>query len=169
MKPEISSLSDELVSLRLLAEGDLPTTLAWRNSDDARKWFINSAKIEWPNHLSWFNSYKEKNNDFVFIIESNGALVGQCAVYGVDHTTHKAEVGRFLAGPEHAGKGYIKRGCKLLIRICWEQLSLEKIFLEVLKDNTRAINLYEKLGFREVATRDNLKIFELNRRDEQSQ
>lgn len=164
MKRAIHPISDELVTLRLLAEGDLPTTLAWRNNDEARKWFINSDKIELSNHLKWFGSYKEKTNDFVFVVEANGSLVGQCAVYGIDGTTQKAEVGRFLVAPEHAGKGYIKHGCQLLIQICWEHLSLEKLFLEVFESNSRAINLYEKLGFRETSTRDNLKVLELNRR-----
>lgn len=163
MKPSIRPLSDELVTLRLLAEDDLPTTLAWRNNDDARKWFINSEKIEWENHLKWFNSYKEKPNDLVFIVESEGVRVGQCAAYGIDIATGKAEVGRFLVAPDHSGKGYIKHGCQLLIQVCWEQLSLKKLFLEVFENNSRAIHLYEKLGFSETSTRDSLKVLELNR------
>ncbi|POA24506.1 MULTISPECIES: GNAT family N-acetyltransferase [unclassified Pseudomonas] len=163
MKPTLYSTSDEVVGIRLLEVADLPATLAWRNRDENRRWFINSNIIEWGSHIKWFESYQKKSDDFVFVIEADGELVGQCAVYGVDLDRKRAEVGRFLAAPDKAGKGYIKRGCQLLINTCWHQIGLETLFLEVLAENVRAISLYVKLGFVEVSRKGKLIVLELNR------
>ncbi|MFJ4195316.1 GNAT family N-acetyltransferase [Pseudomonas sp. NPDC089534] len=163
MKPSLRSASDEVVKIRLLEPADLEATLNWRNRDENRRWFINSNIIEWDNHVKWFESYQKKSDDFVFVIESDGERVGQCAVYGIDLQRKRAEVGRFLAAPEGAGKGYIKRGCQLLIETCWQQLALDSVFLEVLEENVRAIKLYEKLGFNEVSRHGKLIVLELNR------
>lgn len=163
MKPSLLSTSDEIVKIRLLGTADLQATLNWRNRDENRRWFINSNIIEWGSHLKWFESYQKKSDDFVFVIEADGELVGQCAVYGIDLHRKRAEVGRFLASPESAGKGYIKRGCQLLLDTCWNQLELETVFLEVLEENIRAIKLYEKLGFNEVSRNGKLITLELNR------
>jgi RimJ/RimL family protein N-acetyltransferase len=81
----------------------------------------------------------------------------------VDLDRKRAEVGRFLAAPDKAGKGYIKRGCQLLINTCWHQIGLETLFLEVLAENVRAISLYVKLGFVEVSRKGKLIVLELNR------
>lgn len=163
MKPTLHSTSDEFVGIRLLEMADLQSTLDWRNRDENRRWFINSNIIEWDNHIKWFESYSKKSDDFVFVISAGGELVGQCAVYGVDLQRKRAEVGRFLAAPDNAGKGYIKRGCQLLIETCWQQLALDSVFLEVLEENVRAIKLYEKLGFNEVSRNGKLIVLELNR------
>lgn len=163
MKPSLHSASDDVVKIRLLERADLKATLDWRNRDENRRWFINSNTIEWDNHVKWFESYEKKSDDFVFVIESDGERVGQCAVYGVDLQRKRAEVGRFLAAPNGAGKGYIKRGCQLLMDTCWQQLALESVFLEVLEENVRAIKLYEKLGFNEVSRNGKLIMLELNR------
>lgn len=163
MKPNLRSVSDGIVEIRLLDSSDLETTLSWRNRDENRRWFINSSIIEWNSHVKWFESYQKKSDDFVFVIVSGGELLGQCAVYGIDQQRKRAEVGRFLAAPDSAGKGYIKRGCQLLIDACRQQLGLETLFLEVFDDNIRAIKLYEKLGFNEVSRSGNLIMLELNR------
>lgn len=163
MKPALHSTSDGIVEIRLLEAADLQATLSWRNRDENRRWFINSNVIEWKDHVNWFESYQKKSNDFVYIIEADGELVGQCAVYGIDLQQKRAEVGRFLVSPDSAGKGYIKRGCQLLIETCWQQLALDSVFLEVLEDNVRAIKLYEKLGFNEVSRKGELIVLELNR------
>jgi RimJ/RimL family protein N-acetyltransferase len=163
MKPSLRSTSDEIVEIRLLGLADLQATLSWRNREENRRWFINSNIIEWDSHVKWFEFYQKKSDDFVFVIESDGERVGQCAVYGIDLQKKRAEVGRFLAAPDSAGKGYIKRGCQLLIETCWQQLALESVFLEVLEENVRAIKLYEKLGFNEVSRKGKLIVLELNR------
>lgn len=164
MKRVLQPFQDEGVTLRLLEEGDLAHTLAWRNRPEARKWFKNSDELDLPQHYGWFGRYKEKDDDFVFIIEAAGVPVGQAAVYGIDWAHGIAEVGRFLACPDYAGRGYINRGCKALLGVCSEILLLNYVFLEVKQDNERAIQIYRNNGFVMESRAENLLRMGLNLR-----
>jgi diamine N-acetyltransferase len=163
MKRVIPPVCNSQVALRLVEDRDLPLTLAWRNRDEARKNFKNSEIISPDQHLSWFKRYLARDDDFVFIVEAENMAVGQAAVYGIDWNSGTAEIGRFLAAPEHSGKGYIRAGCELMIDLCWEKLDLKYLFLEVFEHNTRAIRLYESVGFVKEPGIDNLLRFGFKR------
>ena len=45
------------------------------------------------------------------------------------------------------GKGIAAQATKLLLKKAFETFNLERVYLNVLADNTRAIKLYEKSGF----------------------
>src|SRR5688572_28340280 len=82
--PPITSAN---VRLRLIGQSDLATTRAWRNQDDIRKWFLTSSVISPEQHESWFAQYRDRDDDFVFIIEETETLcrpVGQVSIYGID-------------------------------------------------------------------------------------
>src|SRR5580700_9100037 len=115
MKPFINPFGNEQIRLRLLTESDLPLILAWRNRDDARIWFNDSNYITLDQHRLWFEKYRDKENDFHFIVEINKTPVGQAAVYHICQEKNEAEIGRFLIAPCHEGKGYIKQACMELI------------------------------------------------------
>jgi diamine N-acetyltransferase len=157
MKRSLPSFGDDALQLRLIEDGDLRETLSWRNRDKARVWFKTSTPLTYEQHSNWFHQrYLPNDNDFLFVVEADGVLVGQASVYDIDWQARSAEVGRFLVAPEGAGKGYISRACAELIRICWRELSLHYVFLEVIESNERAIGLYKKHGFSEEQRYDGL-------------
>ncbi|MEE1888740.1 GNAT family N-acetyltransferase [Pseudomonas carassii] len=156
MKRQVSPFGDGVVELRLLEERDLHTTLSWRNRDEARVWFKTSAPLTMDQHAGWFSKYQQKNDDFLFVVESGGMPVGQASVYAIDWEKRSAEVGRFLVAPEGSGKGFIGRACAELVTFSRDVLGLGYIFLEVLESNERAIRLYLQNGFSEEGRSDGL-------------
>ena len=44
-KPPFLPIETERLRLRLLEERDLPLTLAWRNQDQVRRWFLHDQPI----------------------------------------------------------------------------------------------------------------------------
>jgi diamine N-acetyltransferase len=156
MKKTLPNLVTQGICLRPLGLDDLPLTLAWRNRDEARIWFKNSAIISTEMHHAWFEGYERKNSDYVFIIEAGATPVGQASVYNIDMRTGSAEVGRFLAAPEHRGKGYVNAACAALLTLCKDYLHLDQLYLEVFSNNLRAIRLYEHHGFLITQRQDNL-------------
>lgn len=149
MKPHFPPFGNDTVRLRLLQEADLPLTRQWRNQDNVRIWFKDTSVLEPEQHQRWFERYRQKDDDFVFIVEAEGRPVGQAAVYGIDWQVRIGEVGRFLAAPEARGKGFVGAACGHLIRFCRETLRLRSVFLEVKENNERAIDIYARNGFRE--------------------
>lgn len=126
-------------------------TLAWRNQDDTRKWFLTSTVISAEQHAAWFAQYRDRDDDFVFVIEETASLqrpVGQVSIYAIDWQRKRAKFGRLLIGdPQARGKGLARQAVDALIDESFNRLGLEELRLEVLQDNARAIALYEACGF----------------------
>ena len=83
----IPRLLGDRVTLRLLEEADLPRTLAWRNQNHIRRWFVRSDIITPNQHRQWFEAYRQRDDDFVFVIEETRELrktIGQVSLYRVD-------------------------------------------------------------------------------------
>ena len=148
--------------LRLLTEADLPTTLAWRNQDEVRKWFLYSECITPEQHAAWFTAYLERDNDFVFIIEliednSHPEMrpVGQVALYNIDWQTGTAEFGRLMIGDFTArGHGVARCATETLLDYGANVWGLQEYNLDVLTENRAAIAIYERIGFIRVAHSD---------------
>ncbi|MBD9427216.1 GNAT family N-acetyltransferase [Pseudomonas sp. PDM15] len=156
MKRRVLPFGNQAILLRPIEESDLETTLSWRNRNEARVWFKSPDPISLEQHRNWFFRYLEKDDDFLFVIEADGVIVGQAAVYDIDFTLRTAEVGRFLVAPASTGKGYIRSACNELVHFCNSVLGLDYVFLEVFEHNERAIGLYLRSGFVEEQRYDGL-------------
>lgn len=156
MKRNVAPFGNDVVRLRLIEEKDLETTLSWRNRDEVRVWFKTASLISLDQHRAWYQSYRKKDDDFLFVIEANHKLVGQASVYGIDWDSLRAEVGRFLVAPGEGGKGYISQACGQLVRFCAGTLGITYLFLEVFENNEKAIRVYKRNGFVEEQRHDGL-------------
>ncbi len=158
-KRSVAPIESARLRLRLLEERDLPLTLAWRNRDDIRRWFFHSAPIAPDQHQAWFAAYRERDDDFVFVIEERerGGYrpVGQIALYHVDRQARRGEFGRLMIGPpDAAGKGLATEATRALLAAAPDRLGLAEIHLEVLARNARAIKVYAACGFQVVGRDD---------------
>jgi RimJ/RimL family protein N-acetyltransferase len=150
-KRAITPLVNGPVRLRLLEEADLPMTREWRNQDHIRRWFFHSDVISPEQHLAWYAQYKQKDDDFVFVIEETEALkspVGQIALYGIDRQRRSAELGRLLIGvPEAASKGLARLAVSRLVDEAFGEWGLSEVHLEVMSNNAAALAVYRACGF----------------------
>lgn len=136
----------EQINLKALSEEDLPDTLKWRN--EYRQWFNTQEPLSLDQHLKWFDSYKNKTNDFVFIVrDQEENRVGQVAIYNIDWSKKEGEFGRFLVNPDFSGRSYMKKSAAALLEFCTRQLQLKSIYLEVKPHNEKAIHIYSSVGF----------------------
>lgn len=152
-KRPIAPISGRRIRLRLLDETDLPQTLVWRNLDHIRIWFTHSDPLTPEMHRAWFEKYRTRDNDFVFIIEalSDDGLarpVGQVSVYDIDWEQGTAEVGRVLVGdPVAERRGYGVEAFHLLCDYALTGLGLRELLGRVLPHNVRSLNLCLRCGF----------------------
>jgi RimJ/RimL family protein N-acetyltransferase len=159
-KPDIPALERGRVRLRLLQEADLPMTRDWRNQDHIRRWFIYSGIITPEQHERWWRAYRERDDDFVFVIEETETLtrpVGQVSIYNIDRSAARAEFGRLMIGEDAArGLGIARLATAALVESALTTWGLREIYLECLEDNSVALAIYEACGFRETARNDGL-------------
>jgi len=151
-KRPIPPLVGDRVRVRLLEEADLPSTLAWRNQDHIRRWFVHSDTITPEQHHQWFAAYRERDDDFVFVIEAMPnppRPVGQVSLYRIDWARHRAEYGRLMIGEaDAAGRGLAHEATNVLIKYATATLGIREIELEVFAHNAAAVAIYSACGFR---------------------
>lgn len=159
-KRPVPPFENDKICLRLLTSADLPLTLNWRNQDHIRKWFFYSDVIAIEQHIRWFEQYLERDDDFVFVIESivdNYLPVGQIALYHIDWPAKRAEYGRIMiAEPAARGKGLGRAATRLILNIGFNYFHLQEIYLEVFENNLAARAVYNDCGFKIVEIKDGI-------------
>ncbi|MBQ9143063.1 MAG: UDP-4-amino-4,6-dideoxy-N-acetyl-beta-L-altrosamine N-acetyltransferase [Lachnospiraceae bacterium] len=149
------------IYLRLMTYEDTDHIVNWRNSDAVRKNFIYQALFTRESHENWIKTMIETGRVVQMMIceTATDMPVGSVYVRDIDKTHHKAEYGIFIGEAHARGKGYGTAAAKLMIKYCFEELSLHRLFLRVYADNTQAIRSYEKAGFtKEAHLRDDVCI-----------
>src|SRR5882672_9014262 len=150
-KRTVPPLVGDRVRLRPLEEADLSRTLVWRNQDHIRRWFVYSEVITPDQHRAWFEGYRDRDDDFVFVIEETRDLrkpVGQVSLYRIDWERHRAEYGRLLIGEaDAAGRGLAREATDVLLRHATTTWGIVETELEVFADNAAAIAIYAASGF----------------------
>ena len=92
------------------------------------------------------------SSEFNWIIchRADEVYIGTVSLYRVDMENRSAEFGRLLIGDRRfLGRGLAEDASQQVIEHA-SKLKLKTINLEVKTDNTRAKNLYERLGFRSI-------------------
>lgn len=151
LKNEVKEFSSRELILRLISNFDIETLRLWRNKEENRTKFIYDGIISSEQQINWYESYKIKNNDLMFIVSesSSGILFATVSLYDIDFTNLSAEFGRIMIGEEdYKGKGLGAKITSAIVNYAFEELNLKNVYLEVFSDNLSAIKTYEKAGFK---------------------
>lgn len=137
------------IHLRFMTHEDTEQIVAWRNSDSVRANFIYQALFTKESHENWIKTMIDTGKVVQMMICENhtGRAVGSVYIRDIDPVHHKAEYGIFIGEDDARGKGYGTAAAKLMIRYCFEELRLHRLFLRVYAENEQAIRSYEKAGF----------------------
>lgn len=158
-------IENDNIFLRKMEYSDTDNIVKWRNSDFVREHFIYQALFTRESHENWIKTMVETGKVDQLIIclkEDNapeGIPVGSVYIRDIDRNHNKAEYGIFIGEESARGRGIGSQTALLMIRYCFEQLKLHRLFLRVFADNTQAIRSYEKAGFvKEAYLKDDVKI-----------
>jgi spore coat polysaccharide biosynthesis protein SpsF len=126
-------------NLRPIKDEDCTLLFKWANDEDVRENSLDSRKIKWKQHKSWFNQKLTSSFSKIFILEYNDLPVGQIrydlnanGIWDIDYSIDK----------NYRGLGF---GRKMV------ELSLHKITGEkravVQSNNIASRKVFEHLGF----------------------
>lgn len=107
--------------------------------------------------LIWFKQLEYKNNYYIRGIKYNNVEIGVVGLKNIENSI--GEYWGYIGEKEYWGK---KIGEKMLeyIEAYSKKINLEKIYLKVLKNNSRANNLYRKKGFTLIKNENIFEIYE---------
>lgn len=149
------------IYLRLMTREDTDLIVAWRNSDAVRKNFIYQEPFTRRGHEDWIRNMVETGKVVQTIIcdLASDRPLGSVYIRDIDRRHNKAEYGIFIGEPDARGRGIGTAAAKLMLRYCFGEEKLHRVYLRALAGNERAIRSYEKAGFRkEGCLRDDVRI-----------
>mgnify|MGYP005775168369 CR=1 FL=1 len=141
--------------LRELEYKDLEEINKWRNDKDiidqlgAPFRFINFKVDE-----IWFDNYMKNRSSNVrcSIIDDESKLIGLVSLTGINMLNQSADFHIMIGNKESQGKGAGTFAVKEILNHAFNNLNLHRVELTVLKNNERAMKLYEKSGFKREGT-----------------
>ena len=136
------------INIRKMKKSDGDFVLEIRNDDSTRYRLHNSDKFS----IDQFNSFYDDKKPWWFITSLNGEDFGYFRTDYVDVEKKSIQVGMDIH-PEFRGKGLAKLSYKELFS-CLKDKGFQKVWLAVLKSNTLAHSIYEKMGFVEVGKKE---------------
>jgi RimJ/RimL family protein N-acetyltransferase len=80
-------------------------------------------------------------------IKTNNKHIGNIKIDPIDKKHGLGEYGIMIGDSVEWGKGYAKEASLRIIKYCFDELSLRKITLGVISENTVAVELYKSIGF----------------------
>lgn len=136
------------VGLRAVEEEDLIKLKDWRNFSEFRKNFREHRELNNFNQSEWYNSVNRSKNDYMFSIVrlEDNLLIGACGLLYINWIIRSADFS-FYIGLEnyYIDKiGYAEESIKLLLDYGFNQLNLNKIWMELYEFDNEKIEIFTK-------------------------
>jgi RimJ/RimL family protein N-acetyltransferase len=138
------------ISLVQLTEHDLELVRVMRNSEQVRDHMQFREHITPEMQQKWFARINNEHNNF-FVIESNGKKVGLINGSEVDWEQGITGNGGIFIWDESFRDSVVPTAASLLLSDLTFIVGLKKVRIKILRDNQKAINYNQQLGFRLVA------------------
>ena len=109
-----------------------------------------SAGYSRANLVDWIRRHSNRADEVLWTIAvpATNECIGHVGLYQIDNRVRKAEFAIVIGDRRWWGRGLGKRITEAVVAWGFSQLNLHKITLGVLTHNTRAVHIYEALGFR---------------------
>ncbi|MFP4478074.1 MAG: N-acetyltransferase family protein [Candidatus Izemoplasmatales bacterium] len=139
--------------VKLAAKDDAKEVLAYLKKIGSETDFLLFGPEGVPMTLEQEEAFLEKVNQTpysrMYLVKDNNQIIGNGYIHANPRSRiqHKAEIAISVL-EAYWGKGVGKLLMKTLIDYAKETSFIETIYLDVVSDNTRAIKLYEKFGFK---------------------
>ena len=140
-------LQGDRVRLRPLVSTDLRRCVKWFSDPQIIHFLGRNSPVTLAEEERWFRDYERRTDEQIFAIEAEGAHVGNIGLHKIDRAHRKAEVGIVIGEPSLWSRGYGTEAMRIVLHYAFSSLGLNKVSLDVLEYNERAIRTYGRLGF----------------------
>lgn len=136
------------MKLRQLEIKDANKMLEWMHNKDVVRYFrFDSMNMTYEDVLSFIEkSHATEKNKHFAVIDENDEYMGTISLKNIDVENCNAEYAICLHTAA-IGKNVAKEATNMILDYAFNTLQLQKVYLNVLADNVRAIKFYEKYGF----------------------
>jgi RimJ/RimL family protein N-acetyltransferase len=139
----------ELVRLRSFEPEDAERYRVWVNDPEVARLIDRAGQVSRAEHDAWYRALVTSPSATAFAVDrlADGRFIGLAWLYDIHPRHRRAEV-RIVIGDRAAwGGGCGTDALRVLARIAFGPLGLEKLWAEVLATNPRAAAAFERAGF----------------------
>jgi RimJ/RimL family protein N-acetyltransferase len=134
--------------LRALERADLEQLRDWRNITDFRKHFREVRELSMYNQEKWLEITNNRSTDFMFGIVDleNGELIGAAGLLYINWINRAGDFS-FYIGRDEAyidDKGYAYDAAKTLIEYGFNNLNLNKIWMELYEFDEKKLKFFRE-------------------------
>lgn len=136
------------VSIRALRPTDAEIAYRWRNDPSIWTYTLaagRSITVDAEIERAWIIKTAADDTAQRFAIDADGVYVGN--IYLTDIVGGSAQYHVFIGERQAWGRGIASEATAQILRVAWEQLRLDRIYLYVHPDNAAGMRLYIRFGF----------------------
>ncbi|TCS93456.1 GNAT family N-acetyltransferase [Hazenella coriacea] len=144
------------IRLRKMTSADVELYHKWRNDMEVMQStnpFLDLYDIEetkdFVNHVILGSN---TSKSYMILDKESGTPIGITSLINIDFKNRHAECIIDIGEKSHWGKGFGTEAMTLLLEYAFLEMNLNRVSLRVFSFNKKAINLYEKLGFKHEGT-----------------
>lgn len=136
------------VRLRPLERKHLSKCVEWLNDVEVTETLSISEPLGMEGEQRWYETHLKDTTSKIYAIETlEGEHIGNVGLESICLHDRKAELGIFIGKKNFWGKGYGTEAVQLALKLAFEGLNLNKVYLRTFVTNVRAQRCYEKAGF----------------------
>lgn len=118
-------------------EDSFPLTLVNASNEITAEGYIQTKIAEW---------YEQKSFSFGIWYKNDNKYIGHVSIKNIDWVIPKAELS-YLITKDYEGKGIMKEVLSAVIKFCFEELTIKRLYIRVMTNNERSFKLAERCGF----------------------
>lgn len=146
-------IKGKLVGIRAVENTDLELLKNWRNNTEFRKNFREVRELNSINQENWFNKTNNSPNDYMFTIVSleDNKPIGACGLLYINWINRSADFSFYIGINDYYidNIGLAKESVELLIKYGFDNLNLNKIWMELYEFDTKKLIFFqEQLNFK---------------------
>jgi len=143
------------IKLRAVEPEDLELLYEWENNN--HYWIISNTVTPFSKYT--LKRYIENSHKSIYVtgqlrlmidhMESKKTL-GTIDVFDFDPFHKRAGLGILIADESYRRKGYASMALNALVDYCFSTLLLHQLYCNILGNNCESMDLFKKIGFREI-------------------
>ena len=137
------------IQLVPLEKEDLAKSRSWVNDEILSSRMLRVLPVTQVEQEKWYQDIIQSSSKIVFAIKTldHDKHVGNTGLYHIDWIHRRSEFWILIGEEDYTGQGIGTEVLSLMKRYTFNNLNLNKLYLNVGTDNKEAIDLYKKLNF----------------------
>lgn len=140
-----------VIKLREIERDDVPIIHSWRSDRDVVATLTGAFRhVNREVDDAWFDRYltsRDREVRLGVLLGESNSLIGVVYLLSIDWVNSSAQYGLMIGAREQWAKGYGTEATRLAIAHAFDDLNLNRLWLDVFEDHEPAIRIYEKCGF----------------------